>query len=379
MILSNILSLLILKYNFFIYNQEVSNEWLYCQKSKKEFPIEQPKRIYPTNHKPLIDVVFKQNQYDFIVDEIVQSNFDNKNKYLIMQIKKTFLTTWDLINHIQQALHCKENDIGYAGLKDKFATTTQYISIPIRFSKDIHKKIENKNVQILKTFKHSQRISIGDLLGNKFTINLFNVDQKKLEILYAQFSKIQKHGMPNYFGYQRFGSETDFEYLKNVVYGEEHVKDTKTFNMFISMYQSYFFNGWLSKRVSDSAKNGETKLQLHNGEIMYDFSSHKTFTAKNVKQKSIQEQYLQKKIVPTGLLPGRKVYRAIDEARKIEELFDDPYIHEKGYRRAAWIYPKNMNNTYDSEENKLTVSFELPKGSYATVLIENLLNKNLSA
>lgn len=344
--------------------------------NKKRDTIEQPKRIYPVKHKPL-DIIFRQNQYDFIVNEIPAYTFDNKNKYFIMQIQKTFLTTWDLVNHIQKALHCNTNDIGYAGLKDKYATTTQYISIPIRYSKDIHKKIENKYVKILQTFKNSRKISIGDLLGNQFKINLYEVDEKKLNTLYPLISKIQKHGMPNYFGYQRFGNETDFEYAKDVVYGEEFVKDKKTFKMFISIYQSYFFNAWLAKRVQISMSNKSYKLSLLNGDIMFDIQSQKNFTPKSIT--TIQEQYDQNKIVPTGLLPGRKVYRAFDEARRFEQEFDDEFIHEKGYRRPAWIYPKNINTSYDKEDKKLTLSFELPKSSYATVFIENLLNKNLTA
>lgn len=74
---------------------------------------------------------------------------------------------------------------------------------------------------------------------------------------------------------------------------------------------------------------------------------------------------------------GRDVFRARNEARKIEEEFDDTYIQEKGLRRDAIIFPKNIFVNYNSEEKKCKVKFTLPKASYATVLIENVANKNL--
>ncbi len=261
-------------------------------------------------------------------------------------------------------------------MKDKYATTTQYISIPIRYSKQIQ-YIENKNIKILNTYKHSHKISIGELQGNRFQITLKEVDEKNLNQIYSILSKIQKHGIPNYFGYQRFGNETNFKQVKDIVYGEEFVKDKQTDKMMTSIYQSYFFNAWLAKRIELAFKDKSNKLTLLDGDIFYDLSTHKTFSPN--KLQSILEQYDQKKIVPSGLLPGRKVYRCTKKSREIEELFDDEFIHDKGFRRPAWIYPKNITNQYNEKNQHLVLSFELPKGSYATILIENLLNKNLKA
>ncbi len=99
-----------------------------------------------------------------------------------------------------------ENEIGYAGLKDKNATTTQYISIPKKYSKDL-KNFKHNKIEILETTLHGSKLNIGDLKGNHFEINLHEVKQEdvgKIEKLLKQISKI---GMPNYFGFQRFGHD----------------------------------------------------------------------------------------------------------------------------------------------------------------------------
>ena len=68
--------------------------------------------------------------------------------------------------------------------------------------------------------------------------------------------------------------------------------------------------------------------------------------------------------------------KAAGEARKVEEQFDDMFIYEKGSRRDAWINPINIKNKLIKDKNWLELEFILPKSSYATVLIENIANKN---
>ena len=86
-----------------------------------------------------------------------------------------------------------------------------------------------------------------------------------------------------------------------------------------------------------------------------------------------------KKLVPTGLLCGRDVFRARDEAQKIEKKYDDEFLQEKGYRREALIYPQDIVCNYVRKQTVLNISFTLPKGSYATVFLESIANKNYTA
>jgi len=310
------------------------------------------KRLYIQQHEPL-HFTFEQNKYDFIVDEIPCIQFKNNGHFLILKIKKQYTSTWELLNYISTILDIDEHLIGYAGLKDKNATTTQYISIPMDKSRDIE-QLNSKNIQLLETFRHDKKLKIGDLSGNRFKITLKNIKSEELPKIYQTISQIQKHGMPNYFGYQRFGKECNFEKTKRVVYGEEIIKDKKL-NKFLKLaYQSYFFNGWLVRRVGLTKQRGDKKLSSLKGDVynLYDRS------------------------IITGLLPGREILRAKDEARVIEEKFDDMFIHEKGYRRDAWIQPKNIKNKFNQEKNSLELEFTLPKSSYATVFIENIANTN---
>lgn len=311
-------------------------------------------RLYLQQHEAIY-FTFNQNRYDFIVDEISNIKFKGKGNFMILKIKKQFTSTWELLSIISEKLDIDEHLIGYAGLKDKNATTTQYISIPLNKSRD-YKLLNGKMIQVLDTFIHDKKLKIGDLAGNRFKITLKDVDEKDLPKIYQTLAQIQKNGMPNYFGYQRFGKDADFAKAKRVAYGEELLRDKKLDKFIKLAYQSYFFNGWLEKRVALSKQKEMKKLLSLDGDVYN----------------------LHDRTVITGLLPGRDIIRAKGEARVLEEKYDDIFIHEKGYRRDAWIKPTNIKNSYNSEKKWLVLEFTLPKSSYATVLIENLANKNFN-
>lgn len=330
------------------------------------------KRVYPLNDK-ILNFKFVQNEEDFIVEE-QPIKFSLNGSFLILKIRKTNCDTWELIDRLAKFLGVYSNEIGYAGLKDKRATTTQYISIPKKYSKEI-KLFRNKKIEILETFLHNEKLNIGDLEGNRFKINLHNVEIPDVNHIQKIIKIISKNGIPNYFGYQRFGKEVveNFEKAKAVVYGEEIVKDKKLSKMLISAYQSSFFNAWLVERLAISKE----EFALLDGDIFLDLEKNKIFTPKAITQ-NILNDFKAQKITPTGLLPGRKVFKAMGEALKIESKYDDVYIQEKGYRREAIVYPKNITCKYDASKNICTLDFILPKGSYATVLVEYLANRNFS-
>lgn len=329
------------------------------------------KREFIQTHKP-IKFKFFQNENDFIVEEN-PIKFANRGNFIILKLRKKNLGTWDLIEKISKQLKLYENEIGYAGLKDKNATTTQYISIPKKYSKEL-KNFRAKNIEILETFLHTSKLNIGDLESNSFEINLHEVKEEDVGKIEKLLEEISNIGMPNYFGYQRFGKDgaLNIEKAKALVFEDLTIKDRKVAKMLISQYQSDFFNSWLVQRV----KKSKEKFELLNGDVFRAYLDNKLFTPKKLNENIIKD-FQDKKIVPTGLLPGRKVFRSINEARELEEKYDDLYIQEKGLRRDAIVYPKKITMKYNNQSQELKLNFILPKGSYATVLIENIANFNL--
>ncbi|MDD5401626.1 MAG: tRNA pseudouridine(13) synthase TruD, partial [Sulfurimonas sp.] len=75
-----------------------------------------------------INFKFYQNERDFVVDEVPLAGFLGRGNYLILHVSKVELTTWDMIAIFAEFLAIPAEKIGYAGLKDKHATTSQYLS-----------------------------------------------------------------------------------------------------------------------------------------------------------------------------------------------------------------------------------------------------------
>ena len=167
-----------------------------------------------------IDVLFKQTKDDFVVTEIPLYEFSGEGEHIIVKFRKKDLTTWDAVQIFSEQLGCKSRDIGYAGLKDKNAMTVQHISIPKKCEEKLD-KFNHENIKVLKVTKHNNKIRVGHLKGNKFFIRLKRVtplDAKKIE---EAVSKIATFGMPNYFGFQRFGIEgNNYEKGKAIVNGQ---------------------------------------------------------------------------------------------------------------------------------------------------------------
>jgi len=330
------------------------------------------KRVYPLNNKTL-NFKFYQNVKDFVVEEI-PIKFSNSGNFLVLKIKKRNCDTWELVDILSKFLGIYSNEIAYAGLKDKRATTTQYISIPKKYSKEIN-NFKSKKIEILDTNLHNKKLNIGDLKANRFQINLNEVELDELFHIEKILKIVSKYGMPNYFGYQRFGKDIKENIIKarELLFGKSKIKDKKLAKMLILAYQSSFFNAWLVQRLKLDKKT----FKLLDGDIFFDIKNQKYFTSKTINEKMLND-FKSGLITPTGLLPGKDVLKAKDEALKIEQKYDDSEIYEKGYRREAIVFPKNITCKYNKQTKICNLDFVLPKGSYATVLIEFLANKNLS-
>ena len=329
-------------------------------------------REYLEEREP-IHFKFEQNQDDFIVDEIGLKCKGNGN-YTVLHIKKVEMTTWDMIAAFAEYLNINAEKIGYAGLKDKHATTTQYISIESKFEKEL-KKFKHPQIKILSSTRHTHSIRMGDLIGNRFSINLFEVSQIEAGQIEKLARKSEKFGLPNYFGYQRFGrNEDSIKQAKEMIAGDLHIEDAKLKKFLISIYQSLFFNEWLAQRVLMSREQNNGKFLLLEGDL-YVTREGKLFTPKLPAQKDFEA----KKVVPTGLLCGRGVFRSREVAGEIEAKYDDVFLYEKGLRREAIVFPTDLELSYTKGFDIMKVAFTLPKGSYATVFLENIASKNFKA
>ena len=355
-------------------------------------------RIFYLDHAP-IDFHFRPTPETFVVEEVPLYPFSGEGEHLILKVRKKNMTTWQMLQTLSEQVGVKVRDIGYAGLKDKNALTYQYISINKKYEESLA-RFSHPSIKIVETTRHKNKIRLGHLKGNRFFIRLKKVTPLNAKKIDEVIKIIAEEGMPNYFGYQRFGIDGEnYRLGQEIVEGKRQVRDKKLRRLYINAYQSHLFNLWLSKRVENSKllksfsykelgdifdlpqgllkelKEQPRFFKIYPGDIMMHYPAGKIFYAEDVPAEA--ERFFQKSIAPTGLLPGKGVKRSDGLARGIEKDFDDERIQEFGDRRYAWVFVEDLQGKYKEKEAWYELNFFLPKGSYATVLLEEIAHRKL--
>ena len=349
------------------------------------------KLIYPLNVKN--EFVFNPSARDFTVEEIPLYAFTGEGEHLVLQVRKKELTTWEMLDVLSNHLGIRRRDMGYAGLKDKHAMTIQYISIMATHEEKLQ-AFNHEKIKILSTTRHNNKIRVGHLKGNRFRIRLKKVLGVQKDKLDSMLQWIQSNGVPNYFGKQRFGIQgNNWQEGKKLIDGTLKMRDRKTKEFLMGAYQSYLFNRWLSKRMelnllletfseeeaaqvlgleADALKG--TKSQSHffklvEGDVMMHYPYGRLFNVENLEEEA--RRFATKDIAPAGLLPGKKT----KPSQGVAGVLETPFLEEiplNGARRYAWIQVTEIEKKYVEEKAHYELSFVLPKGSYATNVLDVL-------
>lgn len=172
-------------------------------------PFELDKQLgleYYITSTPGVGGKLRQRPEDFYVEEIpLRESSGTKGEYVVFTLEKLNWDTITAIKALAKALNLSPKRFGYAGNKDKRALTRQRVSA---------RKVEAEKLRslslpgiVLSDFAPSDRgIILGDLEGNRFRITARGIDVEELEekLLKTRWELASK-GVPNYFGYQRFG------------------------------------------------------------------------------------------------------------------------------------------------------------------------------
>jgi tRNA pseudouridine13 synthase len=355
------------------------------------------KLIYPFNVKN--EFVFNSSARDFTVEEIPLYEFTGEGEHLVLHVRKKDMTTWEMLDAISNHVGIRRRDMGYAGLKDKHAMTIQYISV-MAIHEEKLKAFEHEKIKILSTVRHNNKIRVGHLKGNRFKIRLKKVLGIQKDKLDSVLKWIKKNGVPNYFGNQRFGNDGDnWVDGKKLVEGTLKMRNRKTKEFLMGSYQSYLFNNWLSKRMElnlllEKFSEAETEqvmelpegslkgtkeqpnfFKLVEGDTMMHYPYGRVFHVEDLAEEA--RRFETKDIAPAGLLPGKKVKLSMATAA----LLEAPFVEEmslNGARRYAWIQVTKITKNYVEEKAHYELSFVLPKGSYATNVLDILRGEPLN-
>ena len=159
---------------------------------------------YLTSDLAGIGGVIKRYDEDFFVEEIPLYPACGEGTHTYFMIEKRGLTTLAAIRLIARALGRSPRDIGYAGLKDAHGVTRQMLSIEHMNPSRIE-SLELSRIRVLSVTRHGNKIKLGHLAGNRFTIKIRQTVESPLSRTGPILEVLATRGLPNYFGPQRFG------------------------------------------------------------------------------------------------------------------------------------------------------------------------------
>jgi tRNA pseudouridine13 synthase len=166
------------------------------------------KQVHPylTSQVPGIGGTIKESPEDFHVDEIPSYLPCGSGEHCYLTIEKRGITTLEAISRIAAGLKVPEREVGYAGMKDAVGVTRQTLSIQ-RITPEKALTLELEGVKVLSVELHSNKLKLGHNKGNRFRIVIRGASSAASQLVPAILEILGKRGVPNYFGFQRYGAQ----------------------------------------------------------------------------------------------------------------------------------------------------------------------------
>lgn len=359
---------------------------------------------------PPIKVGIRERLEDFIVEEI-PILFPSRETCAL--IEKRGLSTNAAVRKLASHFKIRRREITYAGMKDSRAITRQWISLPI--SPHQLKNLNLGNLKVLQTKKGSVRF--GQLEGNRFSIRL-RCDTSYADQISETLNELKQRGVPDFFGWQRFGSvrpnthlvgwaaiEKEYEKAVDLYVGNPHPNENEEVREARALFDSGNLSGALAlfphyfvyeREMLKALINGKSfkeayqtlpeKMEMlmvgaaqaevfnkivsfrlpHTDEIWEGDlvkSRHRLFFAKNADDWTEKAKTFQ----VSATAPFGSCRFAQNSQGELEKKLASKL--PKGFRRTVRFQIKDINVRLD---DGIVVEFTIPKGRYATAVIREL-------
>jgi tRNA pseudouridine13 synthase len=318
----------------------------------------------------------------FEVEEVPAYLPSGSGEHTFAWIEKRSLTTFDAVNGIARRLDVNPREIGYAGMKDRHATTRQWLSIP-RVPPEMVLAAGDESLKVLRAVRHGNKLRVGHLRGNRFEVVIAELlDENDGPRLLERLSELALRGLPNRYGDQRFGVKADNASRGiALLRAETRERDHRRRRLMLSAAQSAVFNETLAIREAAGLLR-----RVVTGDVLQKTDSGGVFVTTD--PETDQRRLDAGELVVTGPLPGgwAREPPAETEARAIE----DQALATVGATRAEFasvgrdlpgtrrpfLVPVALDDPaavpVAGDARAIRLRFQLPAGTYATVLVEAL-------
>lgn len=326
--------------------------------------------------EPENKATFKKQIEDFQVSEQLGFEPCGEGEHVFLRISKKDCNTETLARQLAKLAGVRCADVGFSGLKDRWAVTEQWYSVYLgNKSEPDWQSLSSEQIEIQEVTRHQKKLRRGVHKNNDFIIVLRDlaVDQ---QLMAANLVQLQQ-GFPNYFGEQRFGwSRANLDKAARL-FESNKMKSLRRDkrSIYLSAARSYIFNRILSRRISEKSWD-----QYLGGEVFSLDGSRSVFQSE-AGSDELNSRLESGDIHPSGALWGRGDLASSDCVAELEmQIAGECEVFTKGLemaglqqqRRALRVLPDKLTSQW-LDEQTMKLSFSLPAGSFATALLRELV------
>jgi len=330
--------------------------------------------------EPLGSGILRASPEDFEVEEILGFSAGGEGPHALLRVRKRGANTEWVARELARAAGCKPFEVGFAGLKDRNAVTTQHFTVPRgKRAAEEFSGLSGEGFEVLATAPHQRKLPRGALEGNRFVITVRGLACDR-GALSERLAQIGTGGAPNYFGEQRFGR--DAGNLAQVVAtaallgrGERpRSRDRSAQGFMLSAARGVVFNAILAERIAQRSWN-----VLSAGDVANLDGRGSVFAVEAV-DSELERRCAALELHPTAPLWGEGASLASGEPLAIEERIAAGFpealsvialARMKSERRALRIRVRDLEHEYQGEV--LRLKFALSAGSFATTVLREII------
>ena len=322
---------------------------------------------------PPLRGVLRATPEDFFVDEDLGFSPDGAGEHVFVRVEKRGANTDWVARELARHAGVGTQAVSYAGLKDRHAVTRQTFSVQVPLKHKVDwTGLQHPEFRVLDAVRHSRKLKRGALRGNFFRIVMRELsgDRAAADKMLAG---IATHGVPNYFGEQRFGRDGANVDKALAMFAGKRVQRHER-SLLLSAARSHLFNRVLAARV----ERGDWNQPLE-GEVWMLAGSHSIF-GPEPPTAELAERHARGDIDVTGPLWGDGELRSRGPVNALECSIaaEQPELVRglaanglRQERRALCLRPHGLV-AYWLSETSLELGFHLSSGAYATVLLREI-------
>lgn len=316
---------------------------------------------------------------DFVVDEIPLYPPSGEGGHTFVRVEKRLRTSEGVRRDLARFAGVRPREVGYAGRKDRAAIARQWFSVP-GLDPQRALALDAGGVRVLEAIRHRHKLRTGQLRGNRFELTLRHLSEPGL--VAPALAEIVSRGMPNRFGSQRFGSDAgNAARGRALLDGAPVGRSRHQARFLISALQAEVFNRVLAARPLPLDR-------LETGDVAWIHASGASFLVEDASRESPRASAFE--ISATGPIFGTRTLEPRGAPRQREravyqdlglpppEALRPPRgVRLRGARRPVRVRP-DAASCEPAAAGAVRLCFALPPGSYATVLVEELLARQLA-